>query len=30
MEDQLYSFIMRGELSKVALQKTPVISIMVS
>lgn len=26
MEDQLYSFIMRGELSKVALQKTPIIS----
>lgn len=26
MEDQLYSFVMRGELSKVALQKTPVIS----
>lgn len=26
MEEQLYSFIMRGELSKVALQKTPVIS----
>lgn len=26
MEDQLYSFIMRGELSKVALQQTPIIS----
>lgn len=26
MEDQLYSFVMRGELSKVALQKTPIIS----
>ena len=26
MEDKLYSFVMRGELSKVALQKTPIIS----
>lgn len=26
MEDQLYSFVMRGELTKVALEKTPVIS----
>lgn len=26
MEEQLYSFVMRGELTKVALEKTPVIS----
>jgi hypothetical protein len=26
MEDQLYSFIMRGELTKVALEKTPIVS----
>ena len=25
MEDNLYSFVMRGELTKVALQKTPII-----
>ena len=26
MEDKLYSFIMRGELTKVSLTKTPIIS----